>query len=327
MAVLKYRLVSITFVIVALPLALALAPLLFFVAAIADVVSRLTKFPTVRLLVFFFIYLGHQWQAVLLALWLWLLGGFGRNLDFESHRKVQSWWIGSLFEWAEKLINVKLDLSDLDELPEGDLILMARHGSMVDAGLPIVLVVGQNDRPVHYVLKREMQWDAAMYLFGHRLNNHFVDRGGNTESELAIMKKMADESAPNAALVIFPEGTYATPETKAKVLASLERKGLDDEAERARHLEYLLPPMAGGVLTLLEAKPDADIVVLGHVGLESASRLAGLRRVLPLDAPVKLKWWVIKREDLPTEPEQIVEWLHRRWAELDQWVVQETTSK
>lgn len=326
MAGLKYRLISAGSVLLALPIALVLSPVLFVVAIISDLVSGLLRFPTVRLVFFGFIYLAHQWQALLAGLALWLSGGFGRNLDLAKHREFQSWWIGSLLDWAGKTINLELDLSDLDELPDGDLILMSRHASLVDAGLPIHLVVGQNSRPVHYVLKREMQWDAAICLFGHRLNNHFVDRGGNTESELAVMRQMADESSEDAALVIFPEGTYATPASRAKVAASLERKGLTEEAERARSLRHLLPPMPGGILTLLEAKPDAHIVILGHVGLESAAKLSGLRKVLPLTQAVRMKWWVIRREDVPTEREEIVNWLNAQWADLDQWIVEHSAT-
>ncbi|MDH3293298.1 MAG: acyltransferase, partial [Acidimicrobiia bacterium] len=128
-----------------------------------------------------------------------------------------------------------------------------------------------------------------------------------------------------SALVIFPEGTYATPTSRRRVTDSLARRvaaGHLDTAvvDYARSLASLLPPKPAGTLALLSNRPDADVVILGHVGLEGVAQFRGLRRQLPLRHPVVLRWWIHPREHLPHELDKLEAWLRHRWIELDQWV-------
>ena len=159
-----------------------------------------------------------------------------------------------------------------------------------------------------------------MDLFGGRLNNHFVARGADTDAEEAAIQQMAADAQPGSALVIFPEGTYATPATRQRILASLRKKGGDELIRRAESLTTLLPPKPAGTLALLRGRPEADVVIIGHVGLEGVAELKGLRSRLPLTRPVVVKWWTHQRSELPTSEEELVDWLSDRWAELDRWV-------
>jgi 1-acyl-sn-glycerol-3-phosphate acyltransferase len=194
---------------------------------------------------------------------------------------------------------------------------------MIDAVIPVTLVTKRMGRYIHYVLKRELRWVPSMDLFGGRLLNHFVARGADTDAEEAAIEQMADSAIADSALVIFPEGTYATPATREKVLASLRKKGDDDIIKRAESLDTLLPPKPAGTLAMLRGQPDADVVIIGHVGLEGVAELKGLRSRLPLKRPVLVKWWVHKRSELPTNEDDLIGWLGDRWIELDQWVTGE----
>ena len=319
------RLIAIVAVVIALPLAVVTAPIWILACAAADAISRLWRFPTVKLAAFGVVYLAHQWVAV--TIWIWLLAKerlTGRAL-MEDNRAVQCWWVVSQLRWARRLLNVDFDMGDLSDFPDGRFVLASRHASPVDAVVPIALIPGRLGRFTHYVLKDQLLWDPAISIYGNRLANKFVARGSRTEDDLVGIAEMAGAALPNAGLVIFPEGTYATEANRTRVLTSLSRKADggalgDDMVGYALSLKHLLPPKPAGILTMLAHRPDADVVILGHAGLEGVANLRGLRRLLPLDRPVMVRWWIHRRQDLPTEEAALGEWLRERWVELDHWV-------
>jgi 1-acyl-sn-glycerol-3-phosphate acyltransferase len=319
------RLISITAVAIALPLGVLTAPVWIVLAVAADIVGRLWRFPTVRLGLFGIVYLLHQWAGLGLAAWLILsekLTGRSRLLDY---REVQLWWAASLLRAARRLLGVDFTVEHDTPLPDHSFALISRHASMIDAVLPSVLIVGRLRRYVHYVLKDDLLWDPAIATYGIRLGNWFVARGSRTEDELEGIARLARNAQPDSVLVIFPEGTYATPTSRRRVAASLAAKAEAGElapevVEYARGLRNLLPPKPAGTLTLLANRPDADVVILGHVGLEGVAQLKGLRRRLPLTHPVVVRWWSHRRDELPQDPDELEDWLQQRWIELDRWV-------
>lgn len=316
------RTVSLGVVLIGLPLWILAAPLWVAVSLIVDIAGRLWRFPTLRLCLFGAIYLAHEWLGMVAALGLWLTGSFGRSLNMPAHRGLQAWWAMSLLRWAGRLLGVQIDMDNPTGLPPKTFVLLSRHASMVDAVIPIVLVAGGVKRYVHYVLKKELRWVPALDIFGDRLRNHFVTRGRDTESEEQAITDLAVDAYPDSGLVIFPEGTYATPQSRERVLTSLRRIGDAAVVARAEALQVLLPPKPAGSLALLRGQPDADVVIVGHVGLGGAAELRGLRSRLPLTKPVIVRWWTHPRQDLPSTEEGLSEWLAERWQELDRWVIE-----
>jgi len=319
------RLVSIAAVGFALPVAVLTAPIWIPLSTAADLVSRRWRFPTLRLLAFAVVYLAHQWVGIARAVEISMASRFTRRSGLPAERDVQAWWAASLLQWANRLLGVDFEPVDLSKLPSGSFILLSRHASMVDAVLPIVLICGHLKRYAHYVLKDELLWDPVINIFGTRLGNQFVARGQRTDADLDGIARMADGALPHSALVIFPEGTYATARNRSRVLESLRRKVGSGELESdvvayAEKLDHLLPPKPAGTLALMAHRPDADIVVLGHVGLENMADLSGLRRQLPLRNPIAIRYWVHPRNDLPVDPEALETWLRRRWIDLDHWI-------
>ncbi len=313
-------------VLLALPLWLVTIPIWVPVTLIVDAASRLWRLPTLRLGIFAGVYLVHSWIGLAAAGWLWLTGRFGRRLDLSAHRRVQAWWASSLLTWAGRLLGVRFHFDDPRTLPSETFVMLSRHASMIDAVIPATLVTGDLDRYIHYVLKRELRWEPTLDLFGTRLGNHFVARGDDTGNEQAEIHAMAVRAQASSALVIFPEGTYATPRSRQRVLESLRRRADLEVVARAEALQALLPPKPAGTLALLRGRPEADVVVVGHVGLEGVAELRGLRQRLPLDEPVRIRWWTHRREHLPIDDEALVEWLGERWLELDRWVVTVATT-
>ncbi len=319
------RLAGITAVGIALPLAVITAVIWIPFTMAADIVSRLWRFPTTRLALFGVVYLAHQWVGVARAVEISIASRLSRRSRLPAERDVQAWWATSLLQWAKRLLGVDFHPVDLSHLPAGSFILLSRHASMVDAVLPIVLICGHLKRYAHYVLKDELLWDPVINIFGKRLGNQFVGRGSRTDADIDGIARLAAGALPDSALVIFPEGTYATVGNRTRVLDSLQRKVgsgelLAEVVAYADKLDHLLPPKPAGTLALMAHRPDADVVILGHVGLEDMADLRGFRRRLPLRSPITVQCWVHARDELPTGPDHREDWLRRRWVELDQWI-------
>jgi len=322
------RTVSFTAVGLGLPLLVATSVVWVPITIMADLVSRLFKFPTFRLGLFAVVYLAHEWAGIAAAGTVKVAHVLGRGPHdpvsrTHDYRRIQGWWATSLFAWAGRLLGVRFDLSDPATLPSDGFILMSRHASMIDAILPAHIIAGQLGRFVHYVIKRELLWDPNIDVIGSRLGNYFVARDGDADDEaqaIASIASFARRALPQSALAIFPEGTYATEARRARARASLERNGDSALAALADDLDYLLPPRPAGALAMLNNQPTLDVVIFGHVGLEGVAELSGLRRRLPLQAPVVVRWWTYDRATVPVDDEARIAWLNERWRSLDDWV-------
>lgn len=314
------RLGSIPAIVFGLPALVVSGPIIVVLGSLADLRSGHRGLPSLRLWLFGIVFLIHEWIGQAYALFLWVTGGFGRRLHHRRHRGMQAWWVASLFRWARRILNVEVELDDLSTLPDGELVVLSRHASMVDALIPALIWASTLKRPVHYVLKKELRFIPNIDVYGHRLGNHFVDRVGDRDTEVAAIADMARGARPHSALVIFPEGTYATEKTKQRIQTSLERRGETARAALNEELNYLLPPRPGGALALLNERPDAPVVIVGHVGLEGLAELDGLRKNLPSKRRVQVRWWVVDRVDVPADEEGRKAWLDDEWRKLDRWV-------
>ncbi len=321
MATFKRRLVSIPVVMLLLPLCLLLTPVALLYSLGSDLRGGRTALPTFRLWIFTIVFIIHEWIVIPLAGLLWARGGFGRSIDLTLHSQIQGRWVGSLLWWAKRLLHVSVEWPDHKSFPDGKIVVLSRHASMIDAVVPAHLFPARLGRPVHYVMKRELVWVPSIDIFGHRLGNHFVDRSGDTQREVAAIVDLIDNAEHNAAIVIFPEGTYATPGTRRKVLASLERRGDTELIEFAKQLNYLLPPKPAGAIALLQRVEE--VVIFGHIGLEGVAEFRGLRHNLPATRPILTMAWPFHTADLPDLDDARIEWLREQWLALDAWVTEQ----
>jgi 1-acyl-sn-glycerol-3-phosphate acyltransferase len=85
-------------------------------------------------------------------------------------------------------------------------------------------------------------------------------------------------------------------------------------------LRRVLPPKPGGTLAILDAT-DADIVVFAHRGLEGLATLKEIWQGNLVGSRVEVAMWRIPHDQIPaTRPERTA-WLYQLWAEVDAWVV------
>ena len=297
-----------------------LAPFVIFWGLIRDALGKRSGHPTARLWLFGIVWLAYEWIAIFVAVFLSVVRRFSQPKALAGCHWMQGWWANSLLVWARRLLRIRLNLPEPPTMPEGQLIILSRHASPIDAIIPAWLMPRILDRPVHYVIKRELRWMPSLDLFGSQLGNHFVTRGGDTDKERAAITRHGHLAEPDAALVIFPEGTYSTGPVRKRVRRSLRDKGEDELAELAESLVHLLPPKLAGFEAFCDAVPNASVVVMGHAGLEGVAELSSLRHALPLKQDVIVRWWEIPRSEVPDDTEGRKQWLHSEWRKLDAWL-------
>jgi 1-acyl-sn-glycerol-3-phosphate acyltransferase len=325
------RVVSIPIVVVALVVGLPFAPLVLLVGTVVDFVKRRPNLPTVRALTFVYQMLALEFCAIVSAFGLWVAFGFGFGLrskrSLHAHGRVQSWWIGQVVAAARRSAHLVFDGPEPEPLAGGNrVIVLARHASYADAILPALLFGSRRKMPLRYVLADELTWDPALGIYGRRLPNVFVNRQRHgDDTQLDAIRRLGAGLEPNGAAIIFPEGHFLTAARRERALARLAETD-PALAERAARLRHLLPPRPAGTLALLETATEADVVVLGHIGLEGFGRLRDVAQHLPIEAPVNVGAWRVAAADIPTEADARVEWLWQQWERLDAWIVEQTPS-
>jgi 1-acyl-sn-glycerol-3-phosphate acyltransferase len=120
-------------------------------------------------------------------------------------------------------------------------------------------------------------------------------------------------------VLIYPEGTRYTVEKARRAAESVARR-LPDLAERARSFRHVLPPRLGGSLALLAGAPDADVVVVSHVGLDGLATVKDLWGGDIVGATVRVSFRRVARSTIPEGADAQADWLFREWAAVDEWI-------
>lgn len=305
-------------------LASLLAPVAIPALAVADLVRLRTSLPSVRVFLFALQYLINDSVEILAAGPYWVLAGFGTRLrspaSVERHQRLQQWSLDLLERRAEQLLGLRIDLSDEDHaslVGENGLrpvIVISRHVSLFDAALP-GLVTHRAGFTARGIIMAELLADPGFDLLYARLGSVFIPRNDGQSARKAIAR-MVDGAGRNTAYILFPEGRLFRPDALAR---SIERLSVSDpeRAKRLGDLSSVLPPRPGGLLTLLEALPEADVVVVDHRGLDGHQRLADFIRSAPVDRPITVAVRRIPRSEIPSEPNAQTRWLDDLWLGLD----------
>lgn len=161
----------------------------------------------------------------------------------------------------------------------------------------------------------ELRADPGFDLIYARTGSVFIarDNGPEARSRVAGLGNGADS---RTALVIFPEGRLFRPDRRERSLARLRER----DPDRARDLAgttHVVPPRPGGVCALLDACPDADVVVIAHSGLDHYPTFRALARSAPLRYPVRVTAWRVAAADIPTGDDKRTAWLDDQWCRVD----------
>jgi 1-acyl-sn-glycerol-3-phosphate acyltransferase len=226
---------------------------------------------------------------------------------------------------ARRLLGIRLeaDPESVRSLAPGPVIVLCRHVSIIDASLPAVLYLRLGYR-VRGVIMAELLADPGFDLLYGRLGSVFIAREDGAAARARIAQ-LTDDLRADTALAIFPEGRLFRPEVLHRQQQRLAATDAP-RAERLRHLRHVLPPRPAGVSALLDAAPDADVVVVAHTGLERYGSFRELARAVPLRQPITVVAWRIPAQAIPDRMERRVAWLDEQWCRVDAWIAAHTSN-
>lgn len=276
------------------------------------------------------LYLSCEVAGMAASLVLWLarvITRAPRERFLDWNFRLQCWWAGTLARGGARLFRIRFQIEGEEHIEHGPLLLLLRHSSLADTILAAYLVSSRTGLVLRYVLKRELLWDPCLDIVGNRLVNWFVERQGErSEEEIEAVGRLVLGLGPKEGVLLYPEGTRFSPEKRESRLARLASSGPPWQLERAKRLRHTLAPRLGGVLALLrrnaESGTGADVVFGAHAGFESAATLEQLTRGELYRRTVRVHFWRVPFEQIPTAPEAQAMWLYDQWQRVDELVAQ-----
>jgi 1-acyl-sn-glycerol-3-phosphate acyltransferase len=310
------RIMTVSACLVLWVLLTALAPLWIPVAFLVGVVRR-CSFVVLRLLMFFWVYLAIELMGLVAATGIYLITP--RNIERRHGLffSLECWWGGSLFDWLSRFLSLSTSIEGDEQILPGPVLVFMRHASLIDTALPVAFISRAKGLRLRYVFKRELLVDPCIDVAGHASPNYFIDRGGSAQAELAGVRKLADHLGDEGVL-LYPEGTRFT-ERKKRIALKRLAKTHPELVTMAESFKHSLPPKAGGALTLLDAAPQADVLIVAHRGLEGLAEVTDLLSGAVVGQKVEIRIWRINAADIP-QGEARRRWLFDWWKRVDDFV-------
>lgn len=312
----KRRLLTISVYFLTWVLLTVLVPVWIPLAFIVGVV-RQRRFVLLRLLMFFWTFLAIEMIGLILAAGIYLItpgNDAGRQTLFFD---LECWWGSSLFRWLCRYLSLTTSVEGAENVLPGHVLVFIRHASIIDTALPVTFISKATGLRLRYVFKRELLVDPCIDVAGHASPNYFIDRGGSPAEELAGIRDLAMDLGDQGVL-LYPEGTRFTERKKQIALKRLQRTH-PDLVPLAESFKHCLPPKPGGALTLMEAVPDADILVVAHRGLEGLAEVTDLLSGSVVGKEVQISIWRFPATDIPTGDARR-RWLFDLWKRVDDFV-------
>jgi 1-acyl-sn-glycerol-3-phosphate acyltransferase len=227
----------------------------------------------------------------------------------DLHYRLEAWYGTTILRGVVRVFGLSLEIEDDADLARGPYLMLVRHASSGDTLLASALVSRPYGTRLRYLFKRELLWDPCLDIVGNRLPNVFVDRfSDDSAREIRRARELARDLGPRDGLLTHPEGTRFSEEKRRKILERLHR------------------PRPGGTLGLLEAAPEADVVVCSHTGFEGAASLAQIWQGALVHQTVRVQFRRIPRDEIPSGRDDRLAWLLEEWQRVDAWVASHRTT-
>jgi 1-acyl-sn-glycerol-3-phosphate acyltransferase len=294
----------------------ALAPVWIPIAFVVGVFRR-CSFVILRLLMFLWVYLATELVGLTAAGGIYLItrGNIQRRQDLFF--ELECWWGSSLFRWICRFLSLSTSIEGDDQILPGPVLVFIRHASIIDTAVPVALISNTTGLRLRYVFKRELLVDPCIDVAGHASPNYFIDRGGSVQEELAGVRTLA-ENLGDEGVLLYPEGTRFTERKKQIAIQRLAQTH-PDLVPVAESFQHSLPPKAGGALTLLDAAPHADVLIVAHRGLEGLANATDLLSGTVVGKEIRIRIWRVHAADIP-QGEARRRWLFDWWKRVDDFV-------
>lgn len=274
--------------------------------------------------------IAYLWldAALLVGAWaLWLRQPSPRRDQLRwrrRHAALLAWMLTTLVRAAHGCIGYEVQLTPCDGTPNptAPLLVFARHAGPGDSFTLVALLLTSYQRRPRVVLKQALQWDAGLEIVLTRLECYFLpSSSGAGDDQTAAVARLAENLAPTDALLLFPEGGNWTPRRHRRAVMALLRGGHRRRAKTARALTHVLPPRPGGAMAALSARPDSDVMIVAHAGLDSLVSPGQMWQALPLRSrPMRIQPWLHPADAVPRDEPSARRWLDDQWAQVDSWI-------
>ncbi len=301
-----------------------LLPVLLVAALLVDIalwLRRRKPWMALRLLAMLWWFLLGELWALLGLFGIWALSG-GRDSPRRRDRvfRIKRSWLASHLAGIRTLFGLRFEVEGLELAGPGPVLVMIRHASIIDNTLPDVIIGRAHRLGFRFIIKRELRMLPTIDIGGRWVPTLFVRRAsGDTAAELERIHDLTVNLGSDEGLLIYPEGTRWTPAKLARAQEIIAERQ-PEIAPLAARLKFLLPPRLGGTLALLEAAPQADVVIFGHVGLDGFEYVSDIWSGGLVGTTVRLKFWRFPAAEIPGDRDQLIVWLYDRWQELDDWI-------
>jgi 1-acyl-sn-glycerol-3-phosphate acyltransferase len=241
----------------------------------------------------------------------------------DAHCRLLTWALEELRSAAAAWAGFEMvvETEPADEPPHGPAIVLARHAGVGDSFALVHLILTRYRRRPRVVLKSALQWDPGIDVILNRLSGCFLPSRSGTGDDLAErLAEVTGTMRDNDALLLFPEGRNWTPRRHRRATTRLRHAGRHRAARRAEAMPRVLPPRAAGTLACIGARPDAQVVVVAHTGLDRLVTPSAVWRALPLvRAPLRVAWWCVRPPRFDATADGAA-WLDDQWARVDAWI-------
>lgn len=151
-------------------------------------------------------YAGYAGSLMLASVVMSLLGVLGRR---QGALRAGALWCRFAVAWARLSCGMRYEVSGLENIPDGPVLVMARHESAWET-----LLLQSLFYPASTVLKRELLWIPFFGWGLHFCDPIAIDRRERGNALKAVLRQGEARLAAGRRILIFPEGTRALPGEK-----------------------------------------------------------------------------------------------------------------
>ena len=312
----------------------ALCVPLFVIAVLLWPIDR--KLRVARVLAILLVFLWID-AGLITGCWhIWLKHAIKGELRGGMLQQSQSWRdeherllldaLDTIMEHVQRWVGLRVEFEEPIDFgsERSPLLVFARHAGPGDSVVLAWLITSYAGRLPRIVLKDILRWDPGVGAVLARLQSYFVPSGSGAGDDRARpVRELAESLDTMDALLLFPEGKNWTPSRWREDIRRLEADGETARAELAQERRFVLPTRPRGVVTAMTARPDAEVMVAAHTGLELLVSPWQIFTAIPLtDHPFLIRTWTYTDAQTPKGEQEIAQWIDEKWTLVNDWVAE-----